>query len=69
MNWAFLASNGASIGVLVMWDKRGVKKMEELIRKYIVAYSFRSVEDSFMCIFAGIYGSDVDNNKHLYGKN
>ncbi|KAG6652322.1 hypothetical protein CIPAW_06G176400 [Carya illinoinensis] len=51
VDWAYLASNGVSRGVLVIWDRRVVEKMEEFIREYTVACSFRSVEDNFMWAF------------------
>ncbi|KAG6660373.1 hypothetical protein CIPAW_03G101600 [Carya illinoinensis] len=57
VDWVYLASNGASDGILVMWDKRVMEKMEE----YIVACSFKMVEDNFMWAFTGIYGPNVDN--------
>lgn len=34
MDWAYLASNRASVGVLVMWDKRMVEKMKDFIGEY-----------------------------------
>ncbi|KAG6652145.1 hypothetical protein CIPAW_06G163400 [Carya illinoinensis] len=65
VNWVYLASNGASGGILVMWDKRVVVKMEEFVRDYTVACSFEMVEDNFLWAFAGIYGPNVNNSRHL----
>lgn len=41
--------------------------MEEFIGAYTVVCSFRSVEDGFMWVFAGIYGLNVNSNRHLMG--
>ncbi|KAG6637440.1 hypothetical protein CIPAW_11G178800, partial [Carya illinoinensis] len=65
VDWVYLASNGASGGILVMWDKRVVVKMEEFIGDYTVACSFEMVEDNFLWTFAGTYGPNVDNSRHL----
>lgn len=64
-DWAYLASNGASGGIHVMWDKRVVEKMEEFVGEYIVACSFKSVAYNFVWAFAGLYGSNVDNDRHF----
>ncbi|KAG6651554.1 hypothetical protein CIPAW_06G120200 [Carya illinoinensis] len=37
VDWVYLASNGASGGILVMWDKRVVEKMEDFVGEYTVA--------------------------------
>lgn len=48
MDWVFLVSVEASGGVLVMWDRRLVEKLQEFVGDYTVACSFRSVEDNFL---------------------
>ena len=62
-DWVYLASNGASGGILVMWDKRVVEKMEEFVGEYTVACSFKMVEDNFLWAFAGIYGPNDDTTR------
>ncbi|KAG6669188.1 hypothetical protein CIPAW_01G225900 [Carya illinoinensis] len=64
VDWVYLASNGASGGILVMWDKRVMMKREEFIGEYTVAVSLKMVEDNFLWAFAGIYGPNVDNIRH-----
>ncbi|KAG2698544.1 hypothetical protein I3760_07G155600 [Carya illinoinensis] len=41
VDWSFLASNGASGGVVVMWDRLVVEKVEDCIGQYSVACSFK----------------------------
>ncbi|KAG6638248.1 hypothetical protein CIPAW_10G022700 [Carya illinoinensis] len=43
VDWAYLASNGASGGVLVLWDRRVVEKIDEFIGQYMIACSFKCV--------------------------
>lgn len=39
---------GASRGILLMWDRRAVEKIEDCLGMYTVACSFRSVSDNFI---------------------
>ncbi|KAG2688583.1 hypothetical protein I3760_09G102600 [Carya illinoinensis] len=48
VDWVYLASNGASGGILVIWDKRVMEKIEEFVGDYTVACSFKMVEDDFL---------------------
>jgi predicted RNA-binding protein len=45
VNWFCLDSNGASGGMLIMWDNRVVEKVEECVGAYTLAVSFRNVVD------------------------
>jgi hypothetical protein len=54
--WCHVDSCGASGGILLMWDRRVVSKIEDCLGNYVVACSFRNVEDGFLWAFAGIYG-------------
>jgi len=46
------ASRGASSGILLMWDMRVVEKIEVHVGEFVVACSFRSVDDDFSWAFA-----------------
>ncbi|KAF5471907.1 hypothetical protein F2P56_008670 [Juglans regia] len=65
VDWVYLASSGASGGIVVMWDRRMVEKVEDYIGRYMVACSFKSVLDGFMRAFAGVYGPNVDVDRRL----
>jgi exonuclease III len=39
VDWCYSGANGASGGILLMWDKRVVEKVEECIGRYTVACS------------------------------
>jgi hypothetical protein len=62
VDWCCLDSCGASGGILIMWDKRVVEKVDVCLGEYTLAVSFRNVVDRFVWAFAGVYGphSDVD---------
>lgn len=40
-----------------------MEKLEEFLGEYIVAYSFRSVEDNFLWAFFCVYGPNMDSNR------
>jgi len=47
---------GASGGILIMWDKRVVEKVDVCVGIFTLAVSFRNVADHFEWGFAGVYG-------------
>jgi hypothetical protein len=57
-----LDSSGASRGILIMWDKRVVEKVDVCVGDLTLAVSFRNVADLFEWGFAGVYGpnSSID---------
>jgi len=59
-DWCYLASCGASGGMLIMWDKRIVGKIDVFMGEFVLACSFRSVEDEFFWAFARVYGPYLD---------
>jgi len=60
VDWCYLASCGASCGILLMWDMRLVEKIEEYVGEFVLACSFRSVADDFSWAFAEVYGLKND---------
>jgi hypothetical protein len=43
-----VASNRASGGILLMWDRRVVSKIDACLGSFVVACSFRNVEDGMV---------------------
>jgi hypothetical protein len=60
VDWLYIGSMGASRGILIMWDRRVMKKIEECVGRFMVACVFRSVTENFERAFAGVYGPNVD---------
>jgi exonuclease III len=63
VDWTSLGSNGAAGGILLMWDRRMVEKVEEVAGNYSLSCKFRSVFDQFEWIFTGVYGPNLDNER------
>jgi hypothetical protein len=60
VDWCYLASREGFGGILLMWDMRVVEKIKECMGEFIVACSFRNVEDGISWAFVGVYGPNFD---------
>jgi hypothetical protein len=56
-----MASDGPSGGILLMWDRRVVTKLDVYLGSFVVACSFSNVEDGMVWAFAGVYGPNKNN--------
>jgi exonuclease III len=65
VDWCFLESRGASRGILIMWDRSVVEKLDDCVGRFIVACSFRSVNDNFEWVFTGVYGPNNDYDRKM----
>jgi exonuclease III len=65
VDWCYLGLRGASGGILLMWDRRVVKKIEDCVGIFSVACSFRSVNVNFEWTFAGVYGPNDDSDRKV----
>jgi exonuclease III len=63
VDWMFLGSNGASGGILVMWDKRLVEKVEDAVGLYSVSCKFKNTADRKVWMFTGVYGPNADRER------
>jgi hypothetical protein len=45
MGWTVLPASGTSGGILLMWDKRAVECIEEVVGTFSISYKFKSVMD------------------------
>jgi hypothetical protein len=60
VEWCYVASIGASGGILLMWDRRVVSKVDVCVGNFVAASSFRNVDDGLEWAFAGVYGPNRD---------
>jgi hypothetical protein len=65
VDWMFLGSNGASGGILLMWDKRLVEKIEDVVGSFLVSCKFKNVADQNVWMYSGVYGPNVDRERGL----
>ena len=58
-----MALVGASGGILLMWDRRVVSKVDVCVGDYVAAGLFRNVDDGLEWAFAGVYGPNRDSHR------
>jgi hypothetical protein len=62
-----VASIGALGGMLLMWDRRVVTKVDACLGNFVAASSYRNVEDGLEWAFPGVYGPNGDTHRrHLW---
>uniref|UniRef100_A0A2N9IM68 30S ribosomal protein S13, chloroplastic n=1 Tax=Fagus sylvatica TaxID=28930 RepID=A0A2N9IM68_FAGSY len=60
-----LGSNGATGGILLMWDMRVFEKVDEAAGYYSLSCKFKNVLDQFEWIFTGVYGPNLDSDRGM----
>jgi hypothetical protein len=65
VDWCCLDSRGASCGVLILWDRRAVEKINKCVGECSVAVTFRNVEDHLTWAFAGVYDPNFDGDRRF----
>jgi hypothetical protein len=65
VDWVCLDSCGASGGILILWDKRVVEKIEDCYGVYSLAVKFRFIEDNSIWAFAGVYGPNHARDRRI----
>jgi hypothetical protein len=56
VDWISLDSIGASGGIILMWDRRVVERVDEAIGCFSISCRFREVASSLEWVFSGVYG-------------
>jgi hypothetical protein len=56
---------GASGGILLIWDRHVVEKIEKSVGRFVVSYMFRSVIENCEWAFAVVYGSNDDGARSI----
>lgn len=69
MEWCHVASQGASGGILLMWDRKVVTKIDVCLGRFVAACSFRNVGDGLEWAFAGVYGPTKITLEGFCGRN
>ena len=64
VDWVALDVDQTAGGVLIMWDRRVLEKLEVLVGSFSVSVQWKSVEDGFIWACSRVYGP---NNNNLRG--
>jgi exonuclease III len=65
VDWCYMGASGASVGILIMWDRRTVEKVDECVGRYTLAVSLHNAYDNFMWAFRGVYGPNDDGERRV----
>ena len=63
VDWAVLDAVQTSGGVLLIWDKRVVEKIDVSVGQFSVSVLLRGVLDCFERVCTGLYGPNVDHHR------
>uniref|UniRef100_A0A2N9I2D6 Reverse transcriptase domain-containing protein n=1 Tax=Fagus sylvatica TaxID=28930 RepID=A0A2N9I2D6_FAGSY len=67
VDWVYLGSDGASGGILLMWDRRVVEKIDEAVGLFSVSCKFRCISDQYEWAFSGVYGPQSNRDRRRSG--
>ena len=69
MDWNALEADQITCGVLIMWDKRALEKMEAMVGTFLVSVKWQGVVDGFIWACSGVYGPNDNNERsHMWDK-
>jgi endonuclease/exonuclease/phosphatase family metal-dependent hydrolase len=63
VDWLYLGSVGASGGILLMWDRRVVEKIDSAVGYYSISCKFQYVLDHKVLAFSGVYGPSMNGER------
>ena len=67
MDWAILEADRTAGGILIMWDKRILDKVEVVVVTFSVSVKWQRVEDGFIWAGSGVYGPNENNERgHMW---
>ena len=67
MDWVALEVDQTTGGVLIMWDKRALEKMEAMVGSFSVSVKWQGVVDGFIWACLGVYGPNDNNERGHVG--
>ena len=67
LDWAVLEVDRTSGGILLMWDKRVLDKVEVMVGTFLVLIKWQGVGDRFIWACLGVYGpNENDERGHMW---
>ena len=63
VDWLYLGSEGASGGILMMWDRRVVARIDSAMGHFSISCKFRNVLDQRDWDFSGVYGPNINRER------
>ena len=60
VGWEFLPAVGSAGGVILLWDKRVVERLDSVVKTFSISCLWKGVSDSFVWVGTGLYGPCTD---------
>ena len=64
--WEFVNAVNTAGGILLLWDKRVLDKIDSCIGEFSVSCSWKGVEDGFEWTCTGVYGPTVETSRSSF---
>ena len=64
--WEALPVVNTAGGIILMWDKRVLEKLDVHIGEYSVSCQWRSLDDGFVWTGSGVYGPNLDTMRSYF---
>ena len=66
VNWVGLDAVNTTGGILIMWDKRVVEKLDVVVGRFSVSCHWRGLVDGFDWVCSGVYGPHSDEGRNQF---
>jgi hypothetical protein len=66
VNWVGLDAVNTAGGILIMWDKRVVEKLDVVVGRFSVSCHWRGLVDGFDWVCSGVYESHSDEGRNQF---
>ncbi|XP_075636750.1 uncharacterized protein LOC142608985 [Castanea sativa] len=63
VDWVALDADQTAGGVLMMWDRRALEKLEVMVGQFFVSVRWQGMGDGFILACSGVYGPNDNNVK------
>lgn len=61
IDWVSLEARGTAGGIIMLWDRRVVSKIDETKGVFSISCFFKNVVDGFEWVLSGVYGPNEDS--------
>lgn len=64
VDWEMLPVTGTAGGVLLLWDRRVLEKLDFVVCQFSVSYLWKTLTDGMEWVGTGLYGPTIDELRH-----
>jgi hypothetical protein len=64
VDWEMLLANGTAGGVLLLWDRRVLERLDSVVCQFSVSCLWKSLTDDMEWLGTGLYGPTADGFRH-----